>query len=601
MTGVQTCALPISREKKSLGYSSQNVKGEDLISANNSSPISALAGKVAGVQVSGTNFAGSQNVLIRGASSLTGNNQPLYVVDGVPVDNQNFNTTSAQTGSGGIDYGSMINDLSSYDIESVNVLKGSAASALYGSRGQNGVVMITTKSGKKGKKSFQVELNSGITFEKVSLLPDLQKKYGGGYGDFDTEVINGVEYLIVAYDTDESWGPKYEGQQVLHWWGVADWEQGITATPQTGEWKTPKKDVIDFFETGVAYQNSISIVSTSETSSIRFGYSNVNKTGTVPNSKQDKHTFNLNGTADFFDGLMETKSSITYVNTYTKGRPIFGYDDNSVFQKFFQWGQRQLDMDKLKDYKNADGTQRVWNRTDLYDPKPLYSDNPYWTVNENWSDDDRQRVFGTTGLKINLTKNLNVEGNVYLDTYTFNTRERVSPGSQALSSFRTNTRQFIETNYEGKINYNNSFGDLSVIGSIGANQRISKYSRLSAETDGGLAVGGLWNVNNSNNQPIVSNYDEKRMVNSWFAFGSLGYKNFAYVDISARKDFDTSLPTDNNAYFYPAVSFSFIGSELIDIDWVNFAKLRFNLARTGNGTDPYRVVQTYLMGDAFNN
>ena len=217
-------ALGISREKKSLGYSSQNVKAEDLISANNSSPIAALAGKVAGVQVSGTNFAGSQNVLIRGASSLTGNNQPLYVIDGIPLDNQNFNTTATQTGSGGIDYGSMINDLNSYDIESVNVLKGSAASALYGSRGQNGVVMITTKSGKKGKKSFQVEVNSGVTFEKVSLLPDLQNKYGGGYGDFDTAIINGQEYLIVAYDTDESWGPRYEGQQVLHWWGVADWE-----------------------------------------------------------------------------------------------------------------------------------------------------------------------------------------------------------------------------------------------------------------------------------------------------------------------------------------------------------------------------------------
>lgn len=257
MDEVVVTALGISRTKKSLGYAAQDVDAEELTAANNASPISALAGKVAGVQISGSNFAGSQNVLIRGASSLTGNNQPLYVVDGVPLDNQNFNTTATQTGSGGIDYGSMVNDLNSYDIESVNILKGSAASALYGSRGQNGVIMITTKSGQKGQKDFRVEVNSGITFEEISVLPPLQRKYGGGYGDFGTTTIDGVEYQTVAYDVDESWGPRYEGQEVLHWWGIADYEQGITDTPQTGEWKAPDNDVEDFFETGVAYQNSV--------------------------------------------------------------------------------------------------------------------------------------------------------------------------------------------------------------------------------------------------------------------------------------------------------------------------------------------------------
>jgi TonB-dependent SusC/RagA subfamily outer membrane receptor len=206
MDEVVVTALGISREKKSLGYASQDVDAEELTAANNASPISALAGKVAGVQISGSNFAGSQNVLIRGASSLTGNNQPLYVVDGVPLDNQNFNSTETQDGGGGVDFGSMVNDLNSYDVASVNVLKGSAASALYGSRGQNGVMMITTKSGAKGKKDFSVEVNSGVTFEEVSMLPNLQRQYGGGYGSFETANYAGNEYQIAYYGMDESWG-----------------------------------------------------------------------------------------------------------------------------------------------------------------------------------------------------------------------------------------------------------------------------------------------------------------------------------------------------------------------------------------------------------
>ena len=596
---VVVTALGVSREKKSLGYASQNVKSDELTSANSADAMSALSGKVAGVQISGSNFAGSKNVLIRGASSLTGNNQPLYVIDGVPMDNQNFNSTSTQTGGGGVDYGSMINDINPNDIESVNVLKGSAASALYGSRGQNGVIMITTKSGKAGKKSFSVDVNTGVTFEKVYILPELQTSYGGGYGDFGTEVIDGVEYLVPAYDVDESWGPKYEGQQVLHWWGIADYEQGITSTPQTGAWVAPKNDVEDFFETGVQYQNSISITTSNETSALRIGYTNVNTSGTVPNASQNKNTFNLNGNTKLFDGIVEANATMTYVNTYTKGRPVSGYDDRSFSQKFYQWGQRQLDFEKLKDYKNPDGTQRVWNRISIDNPNPIYSDNPYWTVYENYQDDDRQRVYGTTGLKFNLTDDLNVQGNVYLDTYTFNQRERVAPGSQSLSFYDVTQRQFTEVNYEGKINYKKTVNDFNIVASLGANKRTEDYSRIYSGTDGGLAVAGLWNVNNSNNTPLTENYSRKKIVNSWFAFASLGWKNTVYLDLTARQDHDTSLPTDDNTYFYPAASLSFIISEMVDFTWLDMAKVRMNYAETGNGTDPYRVYQSFNVGDSF--
>jgi TonB-dependent SusC/RagA subfamily outer membrane receptor len=186
--------------------------------------------------------------LIRGASSFSQNNQPLFVVDGVPVSNENFNDVNTQIG-GGYDYDSMINDLNSYDVESVEVLKGSAASALYGSRGQNGVIMITTKKGKKGVKSFSVEVNSGIGFEQVSIIPCLQREYGGGYGEFEEVNIEGKPYNVVLYSMDESWGPKYDPNlQVLHWWGAADYQQGITSTPLTGPWVAPKNYVDTFYE-----------------------------------------------------------------------------------------------------------------------------------------------------------------------------------------------------------------------------------------------------------------------------------------------------------------------------------------------------------------
>jgi TonB-linked SusC/RagA family outer membrane protein len=598
---VVVTALGISREKKSLGYASQGVDGDELMTANDINPISSLSGKVAGLTVSGQNFGGSKNVLIRGASSFTEDNQPLFVVDGVPISNENFNDETTQIGGGGYDYGSMTNDLNSYDIESIEVLKGSAASALYGSRGQNGVIMITTKTGKSGKKSFSVDINSGVTFDRVSILPDMQTSYGGGYGDtFDTQIIDGVEYLIPAYDIDESWGPKYDNQQVLHWWGAEDYQQGITATPVTGEWKTPDNDVDSFYETGVSYQNSVNVVATSEKSAMRFGYTNVNMTGIVPNSTQNKNNFNLNGSTSIFDDFIELNANVNFVQTETNGRPQFGYGDNSQSQKFFQWGQRQLDFDKLSNYANPDGTMRTWNRTAWDDNTPVYSDNPYWTAYKNYQDDDRTRFYGKSGIKVNLTDYLTASGTLYLDTYTMNQRERVAIGSQAMSMYKKYVRQATETNLEGKLNFNKIIDDFNITALLGANQRKEDYSRFEGETNGGLVVDGLYNLNNSVNQPLLDDLSRVKQVNSWFAAASVGYKNMVYVDATYRTDYDTSLPDADNKYSYMSVSGSFIASELLDYAWLDNLKIRANYGETGNGTTAYSVYNTYFISDPFN-
>jgi len=598
---VVVTALGVSREKKSLGYASQNVKAEDLTAANNTNAVSALAGKVAGVQITGSNFAGSQNVLIRGASSLTGNNQPLYVVDGVPLDASNYNSTSTQTGGGGIDYGSMSNDLNPADIESINILKGSAATAQYGSRGQNGVIMITTKTGKAGKKSFAVDVNSGISFENVSIVPRQQKLYGGGLGDFKTETVEGTDYEVVLYRMDESLGPKYDpNREVIHWWGAADYEKGITTTPETAPWVYPDENYEDFYETGIAYTNSVAVRATTENSALRFGYTNVTMTGTMPNSNQDKHSFNINGSTKLWDGFAEINANVTYVYTYTKGRAEGGYGDKSVSQKFYQWGQTQLDMSRLRNYKNPDGTQRTWNRKSFANGSPVYSDNPYWVAYESYSDDDRERIYGTTGMKFHLTDYLTAEGNVYLDTYAFNIRDRMAVGSQAQSYFYKADRQRTELNLEGRLNFSKKINDFNILSYIGVNKRKEHYQSLIGETDGGLVIPGLYDLNNSVNTPQVRDLLRKKMVNSWFAFASFGWKDMVYLDASIRQDFDTSLPTDDNVYTYPSVSLSYILSETLSFSWLNMAKIRANYAGVGNGTDPYRVKTLFNTGQPFN-
>ncbi len=598
---VVVTALGTTRAKKSLGYASQGVDGEDVSSTNVLNPMSALSGKVAGMQIQGQNFAGSQNILIRGASSFSGNNQPLFVVDGIPVSNENFNTREAQRGGGGYDYGSMINDLNPHDIASIDVLKGSAASALYGSRGQNGVIMITTKSGQAGRRAFSVEVNSGVSFETVSILPKQQNMYGGGYGDFDTVTIPGHgEFQAVGYAIDESWGPRYEGQQVLHWWGAADYEKGITDAPVTGPWVAPENDVRSFYETGITYQNSVNIVTSSEISAMRVGYTNSNMTGIHPNSEQNKHNFNINGETSLFDGLIETDANLNIVYSETLGRPQFGYGDNSQSQKFFQWGQRQLDFERLQNYVNPDGTQRTWNRESWDDGTPVYSDNPYWTAYKNYQDDDRLRVFGKAGVTVNITDYLRASGNFYYDNYNFNQRERVSIGSQAMSMYTQINRQATETNTEGKLELNKNLDDFSILAMVGGNSRNEHYSRFEGETNGGLVIDGLWNLNNSANSPLLDDFDREMRVNSLFGSASVGYRDMLYVDGTYRVDWDSTLPEDNNSYGYASVSTSFIASELLDLPWVDNLKVRANYGETGMGTTPYQVFNVYTIGNPFN-
>lgn len=592
---VVVTALGITREKKSLGYSVQEVGSEQISKATQSNVMTALSGRVAGVTVGSStgNLGGSSRVTIRGANSVTGDNRPLYVVDGIPFDNRDFNSADAARGAGGIDYGSMANDINPNDIETISVLKGAQASLLYGARGSNGVILITTKKG--NNKGIGVEVSTGMTFEQVSLLPKYQTTYGGG-SDFVEQEINGITYNLPAYDLDESWGPKYEGQEYLAFNNLFDWEaNGKQGNPATSQWLAPKHDVKDFFDLGVQYNTSVAVTGGNDKSTFRLAYTNEDNDGYMPKSNLKKNSVAFNGTSQI-SAKLKAEASINFTRMDATGRPVTGYDDNNVMQKFTQWGQRQLDMDVLRNYKNPDGTQRVWNRTAWDNPIPMFSDNPYWTRYENFNMDTRDRYYGNFGLNYSFTNDFNASVKVMRDGYNFRTNQRTVIGSQAMSYYDDYVRIADETNYELMLNYQKQINDISVNAHAGANKMRNNYFRNGMATSGGLVLPDLYTVSNSKDPAVIDDYESHKEIHSVFANASVGLKSMLYVDLSVRNDWSSILPKENRSYLYYSAGMSLILTELEALknsSILSYAKLRGSYAMIGNDNDPYKTRETY--------
>ena len=597
MEEVVVTALGISREKKQLGYSVQDVSGEDLNKASQSDAISSLQGRVAGVQIRNSgNMGGSNKILIRGATSIQGGSNPLIIVDGVPIDNSNYNSTNAQAGYGGYDYGNMLNDIPPEEIKSMSVLKGAAA-ALYGSRAANGVILIETKSGQAGKEDFKVNVSSSVDVDQTYSLPELQREYGGGAimgtdNGFAKANIDGTEYNVVQYAVDESWGPRYnEDIEVLHWDAFSENsypDQYLNPRP----WVAPENDVASFYELGVSYKNTIGVTKTGENYGMRLSYNNTTTDGRMPGSEQNKNSVKLSGNANLGEDL-HVNATINFMNHYTKGRPQVGYGDESVGQKFFQWGQRQLDYERLKEYKEDDGDQRTWNRIAWDNSTPKYADNPYWIAFENYPEDSRSRVYGNLGVSYNITDNLTAEGNIYADYYNFRVEQKRTIGSQAQPYYQETLRENSEFNYEARLNYQQDFGEIRLSGVAGGNIRQTQYQLNSGTTSGGLVVPGIYSLENSVSDASTTDYMREKRVNSLFGQANIGYGGFVNLDLSYRRDWSSTLPEDNNAYGYYGLSGSFILSEFIDASWMNLAKIRGGYTQVGNDTNPYQVRTTF--------
>ena len=599
---VVVTALGISREKRALGYSVQEIKSEAL-QTRPTNALSALSGKVAGLQVttSGGNMGGSSRVLLRGINSISGNNQPLYVIDGTPIDNADLNSAATSAGSGGKDVGNMIQDLNPDDIENVSVLKGPSAAALYGTRAANGVILITTKKGKENSK-VNVTLNTGVEFEKIVRLPSRQKLYGGGFSNtFQKANIGGTDFNIVEYAVDESWGPKLDGTPVLHWYNLDPENTAEYLKPQA--WSYPKNDVHSFFETGVASTNNLSISGGNANSTYRLSYTNKNVSGTVPNSSLKRNSINFSGSSQL--GKIKIYNNFNYIKNTSTGRPWTGATNRNIILEAFQWGQVQVDYDKLKNYKRADGTQILWNRSG-YQNTPAgeaakFIDNPYWSAYQSYMDENRDRFYGNVGIIYDVNSWLKLSGKVNGDIYQYQYQDRIAVYSRTQSQYQEYNNNFSEFNYELLASATKSWGDISLNVNAGGNIMNQKRRISDAVTQGGLIIPEYYNLKNASSVLVNSNAYQKQ-INSIFGSFSLGWKSLLFVDGTIRNDWSSTLPIGKNSFAYPSLTTSLILSELNgvkDIAWLDFAKVRLGWAQVGNDTDPYQLQRAYEASQSF--
>lgn len=606
VSDIVVTGLGISREKKALGYAVQEVGGDELSKARTGNVVSALSGRVAGVQIrtASGQMGGGAKINVRGNTSLTGSNQPLFVVDGVPISNESF--SSGERGTGGYDLGNFASDINPDDIESMSVLKGAGATAIYGSRGANGVVLITTKKAKKSeKKTFGVSVNSSVTIDTPGIMPKLQNMYGGGFDQkpFETAVINGTEYNLVNYSADQSWGPKFDpNTKVLKWNAFDSWDKENYLNPTP--WVYPENDYHSYFENGVGTTNNIQIQGANDGYTYRLSYTNLYQTGITPGAQMTRNTVSFNGTADI-NKFIDSWVAVNYVGNKAQGRPETGYGDRNPAKAMWQWSQTQLDYEELKAYVNPDGTQRPWNRKAYNNASPEFADNPYWSSYRNYQSDRRDRVYGNAGVNINLLNNkIKITGRGGMDMYRFKSEERMAAGSAATSQYVLMDRFVMETNFDLFGTYNDRYADnkmgLSVMFGTSSNDR--KYDRTGGYTDGGLVIPGIYDLLNSVNKARVYSNETHKRINSIYGNVTLDYKQLIYLDITGRNDWSSTLPADNRSYFYPSFNLSFIISELPVIKeakWLSFAKLRGGWSEVGNDTDPYKLMSYYTSDPSF--
>ena len=609
LSEVVVTALGISREKKSLGYSVQEIGGDNISKTRESNFVNSLSGKISGVQVTQSNtMGGSANVLIRGYKSLMNNNQALFVVDGVPIDNSINNTDSQIEGGGGYDYGNAASDINPDDIESMSVLKGAAATALYGSRAANGVIMITTKKG-TARKGIGITFSSGVTFSKIdkTTLPKIQKEYGGGYGAYYEDPTgyffysdldgDGTDDLIVPTAEDASWGARFnENLRVFDWVSLepTDAVHYLKKVPYVAA----KHDIRDFFETGVKQNYNLAFDGGNDRGTYRLSYTNLGETGIMPNSSIKKNTINFAGSYNL-NSKLSIESNVTYVNDKNKGRYGTGYDAGNPMQSLAQWFQANVDINDLKNYWiTPDRRQRTWNYTYYDDLEiPIYHNNIYWTRYMNYQNDGRDRVFGYAMLHYKIAPWLTLEGRAATDTYSEYQEERVAVYSNQTSDYTKFLRTFSETNFDFMARFNKNLGDLSINGLLGATSRRTTTKSTQGSTVGGMLVPELYNLTNSASPVLTVENERLSGVNSIYGSASFGYKNLLYVDVTGRNDVSSTLPEANNSYFYPSVSTSFLFSELQGIkgsEIFSFIKLRLNYAEVGNDAPVYSLNSTYV-------
>ncbi len=576
---VVVTALGIKRSKKALGYSVTEIKSDELSKNGEINPISSLSGKIAGVNISQTTAgpSGSKRVLIRGISSMEGDNQPLYVIDGVPIDNS---TQGQATEFGGFDLGDGTSDITPEDIESISVLKGASASALYGTRALNGVILITTKSGRKGSKYLDVDFNSTITVDKVlTKLDEYQTIYGQG--------SNGILPRIgqPANSITSAWGPRLSdaSRTIL--------QQDDTEHPYT----LNKNNIQDFFNIGTTHTNSFSVTSGYETGSTRFSYSNVTNDDIIPESGLEKNSFTLRSKNNLND-FIELDAKASYITENVNNRPALTDDVNNIGNGLVGLVPN-FDQAWLQTYKDENGNYIDYTGN-------IYRANPYWTINETFNKSKKNRFIGFASLNIDLGESFDLRVRTGIDRYDFNFLNffnKNTPTKQGGLYLDINS-VVQEINYDALLTYSKEINeDFDLTVSLGGNI-LKNESKLKRTEGSEIIEPDISSINNFNNV-IVSPASYNKEIHSIYSFAQISYKDFAFLDVTARNDWSSTLPLNNNSFFYPSVSGSLVFTDALDIDndLITYGKVRASWAQVGGDTDPYRLSLTYrLTGLSFN-
>lgn len=564
LSEVVVTALGIKRDRKALGYGLDEVKGDAFEKTKETNVINSMAGRVAGLVVSQTagGPSGSTRVILRGSTEMTGNNQPLYVVDGVPLDNTNFGSAGT---SGGYDLGDGISSINPDDIESMSVLKGPAASALYGSRASHGVILITTK--KAGKEKFSVEYNGTLTFDKqLSKWDNVQQIYGMG--------SNGTYSIDAVSNTNKSWGPKADGSNVLRYFDGVERPYLIIPDNTSG-----------FFRTGLTANNTVTVSSNSGNTGIRFTLTDMRNKDIVPKTHMSRDIFNLRANTSM--GKVDLDFTVNYTHENVKNRPALG-DSKSNVGKNLMTLATTYDQRWLRTYQDANGEYSNWNGMDPYNV------NPYWDVYKN-SNDSKKDLFRLHASAIyNVTSHLKIKGTAGAELNWFNFNDFKAPTTPGYESGYLQQSQFKNQmyNFELIATYNNRWGDFDFTGTAGGN--IYKVdNRTNITTAQEMQIRDVVALMSFNETSLQEN-SYRKQINSLFAAVNLGWKNLLYLDATIRGDKSSTLPTGNNTYIYPSVSGSFVFSELIKRgDILPYGKVRLSFAQVGSDTDPYQLGLVY--------
>ena len=583
---VVVTAMGIKRSAKALGYSATAVDGSEIAAARTADVMSSLQGKVAGVAITSTSGdpGSSNSVIIRGISSLGGTNQPLYVIDGVPMNNSAVYSSDGL--NSGYDFGNGANAVNPDDVENMTILKGAAATALYGSRAANGVILITTKSGKKQEKGLGIEYNGGLQWESVMRLPQMQNEFGmGWYGD-KTDDENG------------SWGPRFDGSTLKYGTVYNNSQQIKSYLPIQDNMK-------NFYDTGFRFSNSVSFNGATDKSDYFVSFSQISDDGIIPTNADSykKYTFSARGSHKIKN--LTFNSSLNYAyqkNNFVQTGQGFENMYNSIMQT-----PRDIAIIELEDMNNPFNTPGYY-----YTPYSVM--NPYYILNNHLNENESERFYGKFQLDYDFLKYFKFTYRIGLDTSTahhhkgmpnYSTLFPDTPNwaselsSQTGYASRRTTRRR-EINQDLMVTFDMPINDFNINAVAGFNGNERRLSYLDSKVTN-LTIPTYYNITNSAEIPVTKEYQWKRRLYGIYAQAEVSWKNQAYLTFTARNDWSSTLPKENRSFFYPGVTLSYIFSELLKekAPWLSFGKFRFAWGKTGNDADVY-MTDPYYTQAVFN-